>query len=99
MGKDEIDRMRRVSERFMPPAVLLRYAVAAGLNGQPSEAQRSLRLACHMWPKRNCEQARESWTSLQARFPSLQAIKFPVEGEGISVATPHDLGTGRTAAQ
>lgn len=77
MSKEDLERMRQVNLRFMPPAVLLRYAIAAGLNGETAQAERNLRLICHMWSKRNCDEGRTSWAALQTKYPSLQAIDFP----------------------
>jgi hypothetical protein len=77
MSVQDVDRMRRVNERFMPPPAMLRYAVAAGLNGQQSQARRNLQLLCQMWTRRNCEEGRASWGALQARFPQLRTIDFP----------------------
>lgn len=78
MSKEELQRMRMVKERFMPPAVLLRYALATGLNGEAAQAERSLRLICHMWPARSCDEGRTSWASIQTKYPAVRVIAFPV---------------------
>jgi O-antigen ligase len=81
MSDADLERMRQVQQRFMPPAVLLRYAIATGLNDQPDEAQRSLQLVCHMWPRKNCDEGRENWSKLQAQHPKLMSIAFPADLE------------------
>jgi hypothetical protein len=77
MSTEDLDRMRRVAERFMPPAVLLRYALALGLNGQEAESARQLRLICHLWPKKQCTEGRDSWKLAKAKYPALQLIAYP----------------------
>lgn len=77
MSPAELDNMRTISKRFTPPAVLLRYALAMGLNGEPAESTRSLRVLCQIWTEKNCEEGRESWGKLQAQFPQLAAVPFP----------------------
>jgi O-antigen ligase len=83
LSAETLDRMKILSQRFAPPAAMLRYALAAGLNGREDEAERNLALICHMWPKRNCHEGRASWLILQKQYPQLTSIPFP------SLA-PHD---------
>ena len=70
--------VRAISKRFTPPAVMLRYALAMGLNGEPAESTRSLRLLCQIWPEKNCTEGREAWVKLSAQFPQLHAVPFPM---------------------
>ena len=77
MDDQTLNRLRAVQRRFAPPAALLRYALAAGLNGRDDEAIRNLRLVCSLWPMTNCEEGRVSWTAAQAKFPQLARIAFP----------------------
>ncbi|MGA0611199.1 Wzy polymerase domain-containing protein [Caldimonas sp. KR1-144] len=81
MGEDDLERMRRVNQRFMPPAVMLRYAMAAGLNGKPEAARRNLELICHLWNRQRCEEGRESWAAAQVKYPQLAGIQFPAAVE------------------
>lgn len=78
MSSAEVQRMKRLSERFSPPAALLKYALVAGLNGQVHEAQRALRLICHMWPASNCDEGRQSWATAQQKYPQLLSVPYPV---------------------
>ena len=89
MSKEDLERMRQVNARFMPPAVLLRYAIAAGLNGEAAQAERNLRLICHMWPKRNCDEGRTNWAALQSKFPALRSIEFPARNGNEPVSKPN----------
>ena len=77
MDEETLDRLKTLSQRFAPPAAMLRYALAAGLNGRKNEAARNLALICHMWPKRNCDEGRASWIALQKQYPQLTSIPFP----------------------
>jgi hypothetical protein len=99
MSKEDLERMRQVNERFMPPAALLRYAIAAGLNGEPAQAQRNLRLICHMWPQRNCDEGRTNWALLQSKFAALRSIDFPSQEEyGSAAKLPIARPSGDTAS-
>ena len=69
--------MRTVSQRFAPPAAMLRYALAAGLNGREAEASRTLRLLCHMWTTTNCDEGRGAWKSAQEKYPRLREVAYP----------------------
>ena len=77
MATDEVEWMRQVSGRFAYPPALLRYALAAGLNGRPEESRRVLDLLCRSPPRRSCAEARESWTVTQARYPVLGTVSAP----------------------
>jgi O-antigen ligase len=77
MDENTLDRLKTLSQRFAPPAAMLRYALAAGLNGRKADAERNLRLICHMWPARNCDEGRASWALLQKQYPQLNDIGFP----------------------
>jgi O-antigen ligase len=80
MSPEELEVVRRVSQRFMPPAVLLRRALAMGLNGNEADALYSLRLICKVWTEKNCQEGRESWASAQALYPQISHIGFPEDG-------------------
>lgn len=77
MSQDELGAMRRVVERYPVPPALLRYALAAGLNGDPAQAKRTLGVLCRIHPVERCEEGRESWRALQERYPVLRAMEFP----------------------
>ena len=73
----QVDWMRKVSERLGYPSVLFRYALAAGLNGQPDIAQQTLARLCRIHPPARCLEAREGWTALQVRYPQLAGVTVP----------------------
>lgn len=77
MSAGELDAMRQVAARFAYPASMLRYALAAGLNGRPDEADLTLKRLCRMHPQPRCDEAREGWLELQDRHPVLRAIAPP----------------------
>lgn len=73
MSPAQVESMRQVAERFGFSALLLRYALAEGLNGQPEIASRSLETLCHIHLPRKCHDAVEEWKEMQERFPELPA--------------------------
>ena len=73
---ENLHRGRAAQRQPMPPA-LLRYALACGLNGQPLAAERALRAICRMNIAERCDEARQSWQVLQARYPPLATIPAP----------------------
>jgi len=77
MPPEQVDWMRKVALRFGYPPVLFRYALAAGLNGQPDIARQTLERICRIHPPQRCEEAQQGWTALQAQYPQLAAIKAP----------------------
>lgn len=77
MAPEQVEWMRKVSERFGHPPVLFRYALAAGLNGQPEAAKKTLERICRIHPVERCSEAREGWTALQSQYPQLQATPTP----------------------
>lgn len=74
MRPEQLDWMRRVSQRFAYPPVLFRYALAAGLNGQPEIARETLARICRIHEPKRCQEAKEGWGTLQAQFPVLAGI-------------------------
>lgn len=77
MAKQELDWMRKVSRRFAYAPSMLRFALAAGLNGRPEEARRTLVLLCKMNPVARCEEGRTAWHELQQKYAVLRDIPFP----------------------
>jgi hypothetical protein len=73
----ELDWMRAVMQRNAYPPTMLRYALAAGLNGRADDAAQTLRRICHIHPDPRCEEARDAWRSAQELFPALASIPVP----------------------
>lgn len=89
MTTQELDMMRTVSQRFAPPAAMLRYALAAGLNGREAEASRTLEVLCHMWTPTNCAEGRDAWKSAQEKYPKLRMIAYPASPDDPTAAVTH----------
>ena len=74
MTPEQLDWMRKVSLRFGYPPVLFRYALAAGLNGQPDVATATLARICRIHERQRCLEAKEGWSTLQTKYPVLAGI-------------------------
>lgn len=77
MSAGELERMRRVAARFDFPPAMLRYALAAGLNGDPVGARQTLARLCSIHLPARCNEARASWRAAQERYPVLAGIHVP----------------------
>lgn len=89
MSTEQIDWMRRVSQRNAMPPAMLRFALAAGLNGRPLEAGDTLRKLCKMHPIERCEEGAQAWKALGQQYPELRPIEFPpVPPELIALRVP-----------
>ena len=77
MSTAEVDEMRKVARRYPFPSAMLRSALVAGLNGRPAEARLTLAQICSMHPTARCDEARESWLTLQTRYPVLFNVPLP----------------------
>jgi hypothetical protein len=78
MTPDELDWMRKVSERFGYAPAVFRFALASGINGRPEAAQMALKRLCATQEIARCVEGREAWQSMaQGRFPELAAIQYP----------------------
>lgn len=68
MPPQQLESMEHVSTRFGYPPVMFRYALAAGLNGQPEIAAQTLARLCRIHSKERCEEAKQGW--IAAVLPS-----------------------------
>lgn len=71
--------VRDVAMRNPMAPAMLRHALAAGLNGQPAEAELVLIRLCKLHMNEMCDQGRASWAQLQAKHPQLKSIPFPTQ--------------------
>ncbi|MBX3635435.1 MAG: O-antigen ligase C-terminal domain-containing protein [Rubrivivax sp.] len=78
MSAAEVDTMRRVSERFAYPPAMFRFALAAGLNGQPTAGEMTIARLCRMHAPARCDEAIEGWAVAKERFPQLQHLPASV---------------------
>jgi O-antigen ligase len=79
MSDPELDWMRGVTRHFPTQVVLLRHALAAGLNRRPSEALVSLQILCKLGSRSHCAEGRSRWAAAQLKFEVLREIQFPVD--------------------
>jgi hypothetical protein len=75
MTEDELNWMRAVTQRHAFPPAMMRYALAAGLNGRMPEAQLTLQRLCAMHSPDRCAESLDVWSAAQRSWPQLgQAI-------------------------
>jgi hypothetical protein len=77
MSNEQLDSMRKVSERYTYADILYRYAMAAALNGRQNEARGVLITICNLHIKQRCDEGREGWAELGERFPQAEAVSYP----------------------
>lgn len=78
MSAAQLAEMRRVAHRFPSSANLFRYAQAAALNGQKSEARRALDLLCRTGMPSTCASSGQAWNELAAtRFAEMKLVQPP----------------------
>ncbi len=77
LSDTELDWMRVVMQHNSAPSTMLRYALAAGLNGRAEESARTLALICKIYPKQRCDEGRDSWRDLKSQHRQLAPILFP----------------------
>ncbi|MBE7419877.1 MAG: O-antigen ligase C-terminal domain-containing protein [Ideonella sp.] len=77
MSAATLDWMRHVTQRTASPPAMLRYALAAGLNGRAAEAERTLRLICKMHSPARCIEGKKSWEVARAKYPELATMPWP----------------------
>lgn len=78
MSATELDDFEAVARRYAHPPVLLRLALAQGLNNQPALAAATLRRLCAMHTSDRCAEGVEAWRVLQVRHPVLKSIAGPL---------------------
>ena len=77
MSDAELQWMRRMVERYPFPPAILRYAVAAGLNQRPAEAEQVLAWLCKIHSRQRCDEGIDSWRAAGELHPALSAIPGP----------------------
>lgn len=78
MSPAQVDWMGEIASRFGYPPVLLRYALAAGLNHRPLQAADALARLCKMHPPARCKEGLDAWTGMaRSRYPELAAVPLP----------------------
>lgn len=79
MTAEQISEMQKVSQRYGFPPVLLRYALATALNGQPLVAGEALARLCRIHLPVRCAEGKSSWLELKEKYPQLDAVPLPEE--------------------
>lgn len=70
MPDQELEWMRRVSERYAYASLMYRYALAQGLNGQTEAAHLTLARLCRMHLPISCTEAWRNWQELAGNRPA-----------------------------
>jgi len=73
MKPEALEAMQAIARRFGYAPVLMRYALALGLNGKSKEAIDTLELLCHMHAPQRCREAADGWSGARLRWPFLPA--------------------------
>lgn len=69
--------LRTVSLRFPTPPALLRYATAAAVRGDTTQAERSLAILCRTATPKQCDGGRAYWDGLAQRHVALRQVVYP----------------------
>lgn len=79
MAAQDLEGLRRVTERYGYAAITFRYALAQALNGRAEAAQLTLRRLCKVNRENICSSARQEWAELtRNRYRQLAGVPFPV---------------------
>lgn len=77
MPPQDLDWMRKVSERYAYTSLMYKYALAQGLNGETEGASQTLAKLCKMHTKKACEGVRRDWLKLaDEQYPQLANVVF-----------------------
>jgi len=79
MSSQQLDRMRKVAQRYPSDPNLLIFAIALGLHGHPDEAHGALARMVLIAPKERRAEALAAWRSTAKSSPVLAAIKLPAQ--------------------
>ncbi|WP_159433794.1 PglL family O-oligosaccharyltransferase [Acidovorax soli] len=78
MTSQDLEGMRKISERYAYPSSMYRYALAQALNNDPHGAQQTLERLCKMQSVAACIDARRQWDVDAIRhYPQLSTAPFP----------------------
>lgn len=77
MSAAELAVLQAAAQRFSWGALHFRYALALGLNGQPEEAARQMRLIQALFGPRMYAEAKADFLSQHDRYPQLARVAIP----------------------
>lgn len=79
MSPQQLESMRKVSERYAYGSIMYRYALAQALNHDHKGAQLTLARICKMHTVSMCISARRDWALMaESVYPQLASVSFPV---------------------
>jgi O-antigen ligase len=79
MTQEQLEWMRRVSERYAWAASTFKYAHAMALNGRADAASIAIAKLCKIQSTKMCSKAVEEWRALAEKNPALQKVTLPDE--------------------
>lgn len=71
MSGEQLEWMRKISERYGYAPALFRYAIAAGLNNRPQDATNALIRICKTSSAFNCSDSENNWNNLRLKYDYL----------------------------
>jgi len=77
MSHQDLENLRKASQRFPYGALGLRYALALGLNGQPEAASRQMQIVHGMYGEGYYQAAVSTLRAMQKEHPDLRAVITP----------------------
>ena len=78
MQQEDIDLLGKTAKRFPWSALQYRYALALGLNNNPSEASRQLQIIKAMNDERSYARIWDNWHNLASeKYPQLRSVEQP----------------------
>lgn len=78
MNEMDLNRAKKVANRYSHTIVLFRYSQMAALNGRANDVSYFLRLLCRFHPESACNQARKDWIEAgRSTWPELSRTQFP----------------------
>jgi hypothetical protein len=78
MSTQELEKLRKVSERYAYASLMYKFALAQALNHQADSAQLTLKRLCKMQSTTACASARRNWAELgNTKYPQLAQVEFP----------------------
>jgi len=72
MSTEQLDWMRDLTRRNPMPAALVKYALAAGLNGRQEESARVRETICSLYSPKICVISRSIWAAALKQYPQLR---------------------------
>lgn len=77
MSPAELQWMSDITTRYPSPTALMRLARSQALNGQPANAERSLKILCRISMEQHCDNGRKHWAALAKESAQMTQVQFP----------------------